>query len=279
MHKTLTSTSKLSHTLQVTNAEFLRLQHSQSLQVWNIAVLSSYGFGFSSHPKTHLKLPVPLKLPFTSQHFSRILSDACSEKLSKRCWIDPCCNLSKSREFTHNCVCHSGTEGLCSVGTVVPDLQHILQLVPPTHPPLRSGDVEQVLTPCICLSYWLIVSSPEILSKEPQWPVATGLPEPAKKRQDLGRPAHFMVKCYLVIQRTQHSDTESHNYPGLFPLLDFPIFTPMSHLTENTKVLMSPVPKVSALKMKPRYSLIDTEPKCPSPIWGDRLISAAHIGN
>lgn len=135
----------------------------------------------------------------------------------------------------------------------------------PTDPnSLSSRDVEQVLSPGLCLSHTESLS--QILSKEPQWSVTTGLPKPAKKRQGLGCPAQFMVKCHLVIQRTQHSDTESQNYTGLFPLPDFQILTPMSHITENTKVLMSPVPEISALKRKPWYSLTDTEPKCPSPI-------------
>lgn len=135
----------------------------------------------------------------------------------------------------------------------------------PTDPnSLSSRDTEQVPSPGLCLSH--TESSSQILSKEPQWSVTTGLPKPAKKRQGLGCPAQFMMKCNLVIQRTQHSDTESHNYTGLFPLPDFQILTPMSHITENTKVLMSPVPEVSALKRKPWYSLTDTEPKCPSPI-------------
>lgn len=134
-----------------------------------------------------------------------------------------------------------------------------------------SRDVQQVLTP--------FIDSTQILSKEPQWSVATGLPKPAKRRQDLGCPAHFMVKRHLVTSGTQHSDTESHNYTGLFPLPDFQILTPMSHITENAKVLMSPVPKISALKMKPWYSLTDTEPKPPSPVSGDRVISAVRVGS
>lgn len=67
----------------------------------------------------------------------------------------------------------------------------------------------------------------------------------------MGCPAHFMVKCHLVTYRTQHGDSEPHNYMGLFPLPDFQILSLMSNLTENAKVLMSPVPKVSALRMKP----------------------------
>lgn len=163
-----------------------------------------------------------------------------------------------SRELTHSCVCHSVHWGLLFSGNC--DARSawypICHLVPQTHHSLSSRDMEQVLTPSICLSH--TESSTQILSKEPQWSVATGLPKPAKKRQDLGCPARFMVKCHLV--RTQHSDTESHNYMGLFPLPDSQILTPMSHRTENTKVLMYPVPRVSALKMKPWYSLTDTEP-------------------
>lgn len=81
--------------------------------------------------------------------------------------------------------------------------------------------------------------------------LAAGPSKPAKKRQDLGCPAHAVVKCHLVILRTQHGGTESHNYTELFRLPDFQILTPMSNIIKITKVLMSPVPKVSALKMKP----------------------------
>lgn len=93
--------------------------------------------------------------------------------------------------------------------------------------PHSLRDMEQVLSPGLCLSP--TESSSQILSKEPQWSVTTGIPKPAKKRQGLGCPAQLMVKCHLVIQRTQHSDTESQNYMGLFPLPDFQILTPMSH--------------------------------------------------
>lgn len=126
--------------------------------------------------------------------------------------------------------------------------------------PHSLRDMGQVLSSGLCLSP--TESSSQILSKEPQWSVTTGL----ANQQRRGRvcPAQLMVKCHLVIQRTQHSDTESQNYMGLFPLPDFQILTPMSHRTENTKVLMSPVPEISALKRKP--SLTDTEPKWPSPI-------------
>lgn len=34
-------------------------------------------------------------LPFVSQCSSKAISDACSEKRSKKCWTDPCCNLSE----------------------------------------------------------------------------------------------------------------------------------------------------------------------------------------
>lgn len=123
------------------------------------------------------------------------------------------------------------------------------------------------------------IDSTQILSKEPQWFVAAGLPKPGKRKQDLGCPTHFMVKCHLVTLGTQHSDTKSHNYAGLFLLPDFQILTPMFHIIENAKVLISPVPKISALKMKPWYSLTDTEPKQPSPASGDRFISAVCIGS
>lgn len=210
----------------------------------------------------HLNLPKPLTLPFTSHSSSKNLSDACSEKWGETSYTDPCCNLIRPRELTHKCVCHSVPRdfwGWCQISMVA------RSPACPTDPnSLSSRDMEQVLSPGLCLSHTESLS--QILSKEPQWSVTTGLPKPAKKRQGLGCPAQFMVKCHLVIQRTQHSDTESQNYTGLFPLPDFQILTPMSHITENTKVLMSPVPEISALKRKPWYSLTDTEPKCPSPI-------------
>lgn len=212
----------------------------------------------------HLNLPKPLTLPFTSQSSSKNLSDACSEKWSETSYTDPCCNLVPPRDLTLKCVSQCPQGLLFSGGDARSPWWHVLQLVPQTQIPSALGTWSRCWAQVSCLSH--TESSSQILSKEPQWSVTTGLPKPAKKRQGLGCPAQFMMKCNLVIQRTQHSDTESHNYTGLFPLPDFQILTPMSHITENTKVLMSPVPEVSALKRKPWYSLTDTEPKCPSPI-------------
>lgn len=173
------------------------------------------------------------------------------------------------RELTHKCVCHSVPRDLCSVG-MVPDPCWQRSPACPTHThSLR--DTEQVLSPGLCLSP--TEPSAQILSREPQWSVTTGLPKPAKKRQGLGCPAQFMVKCHLVIQRTQHSDTESQNYMGLFPLPDFQILTPMSHRTENRKVLMSPVPEVSVLKRKLDI-LWQTQNLNDPLLSGARLISA-----
>lgn len=204
---------------------------------------------------SHLLLRAPLK---TFQ--MRVL-----KKEVKHVTLTPAATSVPPRELTHKCVCHSVPRALCSVGMMPDPWWHLLQLVPQScRHSLSSWDLQQVLSPGLCLSPTEFSS--QILSKEPQWSVTTGLPKPAKKRQGLGCPAQLMVKCHLVIQRTQHSDTESQNYSGLLPLPDFQILTPMSHITENTKVLMSPVPEISALKRKPWYSLTDTEPKWPSPI-------------
>lgn len=204
----------------------------------------------------HFNLPEPLTFPFTSQSSS-------TEKRGETCYPDPCCNLGATQR-AHSQVCVSQhPQGLLFSGDDARSLVARSAARPTDPHSLSSRDTEQALSPALCLSP--AESPSQVLSKEPQWSVTTGLPKPAKKRQGLGCPAQFMVKCHLVIERTQHSDTESQNYKGLFPLPDFHILTPMSHVTENTKVLMSPVPEISALKKKPWYSLTDTEPKWPSP--------------
>lgn len=133
--------SKSSHIMQVTNTELLRPQHSQSLCWYSTAVLSSYGFGFSSHSKVHLKLPASLTLPFTSHCLSEILSDACSEQWSKICWIDPCCDLSSVQRAYSQLYWRLLFSGDCDARSA---WQHTLQLVPQTRHSLGSGDMEQV---------------------------------------------------------------------------------------------------------------------------------------
>lgn len=171
----------------------------------------------ASAPSSHLLLSVPLK-PFQMlvlknevKHVELILAVI----------------SVKSRELNHTQ--RRGTvfsEDLCSVGTMLPGLH-----------------VRTFSSTPLALTIHL---APEHGAHEPRRSAPIGLPKPAKTGQDVGCPAHFMVKCHLVTYRTQHSDSEPHNYMGLFPLPDFQILTLMSNVTENTKVLMPPVPKVSA---------------------------------
>lgn len=237
---------------------------TKSVSVRTLLFFHCMEFGFSSHSKMHFNLPKPLTLLFTSQSSS-------TDKEGETCYPDPCLQPGCHSESSLTGLCVTVSSGISVQWGWSRSLVAHSTACPSDPHSLSSRDTEQVLSPGLCLSP--TESSSQILSKEPQWFVTRGLPKPAKKRQGLGCPAQFMVKCHLVIQRTQHSDTESQNYTGLFPLPDFQILTPMSHVTENTKILMSPVPEVSALKRKPWYSLTDTEPKWPL-LSGDRLISA-----
>lgn len=81
--------------------------------LWDTAVLSLPGCGFSCHSEMHLNLPVPLAFPLASQRSSKAISDACSEKWSKTCWTEPCCNLSEVQRATSQLTaCHGVLWGL-----------------------------------------------------------------------------------------------------------------------------------------------------------------------
>lgn len=88
----------------------------------------------------HLNLPVPsLAFLFASQCSSKTISDACSEKLSKTCWTEPCCNLSEVQRATLQLTaCHGIHQGLVFSRDYEASSaqEHVLQLGPWAHPSL-----------------------------------------------------------------------------------------------------------------------------------------------
>lgn len=169
--------AKLSHTLQVTKHRIHKVHECMFFQCMDlISAVTQKCISTCPRPwHSHLLLWAPLK---TSQM---------REKWGEACYPDLCCNLCTTPELTLKCVCVSQCHlGLLFSGDDARYPQwHVFQFVPHS---LCSGDMEQVLSPGVCLSP--TEPSPQILSKEPQWSVTTGLPKPAKKRQGLGCPVH-----------------------------------------------------------------------------------------
>lgn len=169
--------------------------------------------------------------------------------------LQPQCHPESS--LTSVCV----PRDFCSLGMVPDPWWHVLQPVPQTHIP--SGTWSRC---------WALVSVSPLLNLHLRFYQRNHSDlsqQDFLNQQRRGRVWAVLHSSWWNViwwYREQHSDTEPQNYMGLFPLPDFQILTPMSHRTENTKVLVSPVPEVSALKRKPWYSLTDTEPKWPSPI-------------